>query len=117
MTLLPTKSTLEYVEQFGGRCRDCADEGGVCPNTGLPCAEKRKAILWVIGAINYGVAHGFLKVGTSEDHQPVSLSELEKFFLCDNIEKHLTRTDSAGELADAILSRFQLTALTSGPGN
>jgi hypothetical protein len=65
MSLLPTKATLEYVSQFGGRCRDCADEFGVCPKSGLPCGQGNKAILWVIGAINYGVEHGFLKVSAS----------------------------------------------------
>lgn len=64
MSLLPTKATLEYVNQFGGNCRDCADNRGVCPNSGLPCAERGKAIKWVIDAINYGVKHGFLKVPT-----------------------------------------------------
>jgi hypothetical protein len=63
MNLLPPKATLDYVNQFGGNCRDCADNRGVCPNSGLPCAESRKAILWVVGAINYGVKHGFLKIG------------------------------------------------------
>jgi len=30
-------------------CRDCADEGGVCPNSGKPCDEKVKPIYnWVL---------------------------------------------------------------------
>lgn len=60
--ILPEKETIAYVEQYGGRCRDCADENGVCPNSGLPCAESAKAIRWVVRAINYGVGMGFLKI-------------------------------------------------------
>ena len=63
MNLLP-KDTLRYVERFGGDCRDCADNRGVCPNSGLPCAERGKAIKWVIDAINYGAGMGYLKVNT-----------------------------------------------------
>lgn len=62
MSLLP-KETVDYVNRFGGNCRDCADYRGVCPISGLPCAEREKAIKWVINAINYGVEHSFLKVG------------------------------------------------------
>ena len=65
MSLLPPKNTLAYVQQFGGRCRDCADENGVCPGSGLPCEGRGKAIMWVIDAINYGVEHGFLKVANT----------------------------------------------------
>jgi len=59
--LLP-KETLRYVLQYGGRCRDCADHFGICPNSGLPCAETGKAVQWVIDAINYGVEAGYLKI-------------------------------------------------------
>lgn len=52
--------TVDYVWRYGGRCRDCADENGICPLSGLPCGEARKAIEWVIGAINYGLKNGFL---------------------------------------------------------
>lgn len=67
--LLPSKETLAYVQQFGGRCRDCADFHGVCPNSGLPCAERRKAIKYVIDAINYGTKHGFLKANAMSPAQ------------------------------------------------
>lgn len=63
--LLPPQ-TLRYVSQFGGFCRDCADNRGVCPNSGLPCDDRLKAIKWVIDAINYGAEHGFLKVASQQ---------------------------------------------------
>jgi hypothetical protein len=69
VNLLP-KETLAYVQQFGGRCRDCADNRGVCPNSGLPCEERGKAIKWVIDAINYGVGAGYLKVNTPVSSTP-----------------------------------------------
>ena len=65
MSLLPPKNTLAYVQHFGGRCRECADNRGVCPNTGLPCNPEQRvqAIKWVVDAINYGTEHGFMKAG------------------------------------------------------
>jgi hypothetical protein len=56
-----TDETLDYVSKYGGRCRDCADNFGVCPG-GLPCnyEERRAAIRRVLRAINYGMAHGYL---------------------------------------------------------
>jgi hypothetical protein len=87
--ILNSQETIAYVSQYGGRCRDCADESvcpncdgggcssclpkadsdrrkwralGICPISGLPCSNKKKAIKWVIDAINYGVEHGYLSV-------------------------------------------------------
>lgn len=53
---------VDYVMRYGGRCRGCADENGVCPQSGLPCEshQARKAISWVIEAIRYGVTHGYI---------------------------------------------------------
>jgi hypothetical protein len=59
MNLL-SKKTLDYVISYGGNCRDCADNRGICPKSGLPCADREKAIKWVIDAINYGVGAGYL---------------------------------------------------------
>lgn len=56
-----TATHIDYVARFGGRCRDCADESGVCPGSGLPCADSRKAIKHVFDAIEYGVKHGYIK--------------------------------------------------------
>jgi len=53
---------MAYVRQYGGRCRDCADESGVCPNSGLPCANSTKAIQHVFDALAYGVNNGFIQL-------------------------------------------------------
>lgn len=51
---------IDFVLQYGGRCRDCADEAGFCPQTGIGCGQRRKAVEFVLGAIEYGVKHGFV---------------------------------------------------------
>jgi hypothetical protein len=62
--LTPTKERIDYVARFGGMCRDCADEGGVCPGSGLPCDAPDKAIRSVMEALRYGYAHGYLALST-----------------------------------------------------
>ncbi len=56
----PERDVVGYVARWGGNCRDCADESGVCPNSGLPCGGARKAIEHVIKALQYGVRHGYV---------------------------------------------------------
>lgn len=56
----PERDIVGYVARWGGNCRDCADENGVCPNSGLPCGGARKAIEHVINALQYGVLHGYV---------------------------------------------------------
>ena len=56
-----TIAHIDYVARYGGRCRDCADESGVCPGSGLPCANPRKAIKHVFDALEYGVKNGFIE--------------------------------------------------------
>ncbi len=53
--------TIDYVLRYGGRCRECADHLGLCPN-GLPCDvdDAKTAIRWVLKALNYGIANGFV---------------------------------------------------------
>lgn len=51
---------IEFAVQYGPRCRDCADEDGICPATGLPCGEARKPIGHVVNAIMHGVHYGYL---------------------------------------------------------
>lgn len=51
---------VSYILRYGGRCRDCADQNGICPGSGLPCDGAEKAVRHVISAYNYGVEHGFL---------------------------------------------------------
>lgn len=57
-----TAAHVSYIDRYGGRCRDCADEGGVCPNRGLPCADSTKAIRFVLDALAYGINHGYINV-------------------------------------------------------
>lgn len=56
-----TQDLIDYVIRYGGRCRDCADENGVCPSSGLPCDGAGKAVRHVFDAYNYGVENGFIK--------------------------------------------------------
>lgn len=55
-----TKDVIRYISRYGGQCRDCADENGVCPSSGLPCGGAEKAIRHVLSAYNYGIKNGFL---------------------------------------------------------
>lgn len=57
-----TKELVDYVMQFGGRCRDCADDGPICPSNGLPCGSKeaRQGVGHVIKALAFGIKHGYL---------------------------------------------------------
>jgi hypothetical protein len=50
---------IRYVARYGGKCRDCADEDGICPRNGLPCGKAREAIAHVLKALKYGAAHGY----------------------------------------------------------
>lgn len=55
-----TDEHLSYVDRYGGLCRDCADENGVCPTRGLPCGGSKKAIEFVFRALEYGISHGYI---------------------------------------------------------
>lgn len=66
--LLPVDETVKYVRHYGSRCRDCADEDGVCPSSGFPCGASEKPIRFAVEAINYGVSRGYLKLTT--ERQP-----------------------------------------------
>ena len=50
---------VDFIVQYGGNCRDCADEDGFCPQTGIGCGQRRKAVEFVLGALEYGSKHGF----------------------------------------------------------
>ena len=56
------ESHIDYIDRYGGFCRDCADEDGVCPSSGLPCGGSKKAIRHVLTALAYGVNHGYIPV-------------------------------------------------------
>lgn len=60
------KTCVDYALQYGGRCRDCADENGVCPGSGLPCEGARKAVTHVVQALRYGLQHGYLRAAQRE---------------------------------------------------
>lgn len=51
---------LGYAMHYGSRCRDCADEDGICPQTGMPCDGREEATRFVCGALAYGFRHGFI---------------------------------------------------------
>lgn len=52
---LNSDNMVRAVMRYGGRCRDCADECGLCPHSQLPCEtdDKETAIKSVIDAISY----------------------------------------------------------------
>jgi hypothetical protein len=51
-----------YVLRYGGMCRDCADENGTCPHSGMPCDPDvcRPVVRRTIKALAYGIEHGFI---------------------------------------------------------
>jgi hypothetical protein len=54
------EAAIDYALHYGPRCRDCADEDGVCPASGLPCGGARKAVAHVVDAIIYGATHDYI---------------------------------------------------------
>lgn len=65
---------INFLVNYGGRCRDCADEDGFCPGTGIGCGQRRKAVEFILGAIDYGTKHGFSHgyqiIHRDENHGP-----------------------------------------------
>ncbi|SMC41193.1 hypothetical protein SAMN06297251_10289 [Fulvimarina manganoxydans] len=55
------EDVVDWVARYGGDCRDCADENGKCPNDGLPCDDRGKPIRFVVEALRYGIANGYVK--------------------------------------------------------
>ena len=57
------EAAVDYVLRYGGRCRDCADEAGICPHSGLACDpdDAGKVIRYVLRAAEYGRANGYLE--------------------------------------------------------
>ena len=51
-----------YISRYGGRCRDCADNNGICPYDSLPCepAQREEAIKHVLSARAYGLKHRYI---------------------------------------------------------
>lgn len=64
---------VQYIGRWGGHCRDCADNMGIC-HTGLPCGDGAKAITHVLSALAYGINNGFLqRIAAQPPAQPVAL--------------------------------------------
>lgn len=55
-----SEDAVAFAIQYGPRCRDCADENGVCPATGIGCGDREKAVRFVLGAVAYGIKHRYL---------------------------------------------------------
>lgn len=86
---------VDFLVQYGGNCRDCADEDGFCPQTGIGCGQRRKAVEFVLGALEYGSKHGFAAgfsiVHKDEIHAPsveraiaVALAHIQQPGMTDN---------------------------------
>lgn len=56
------------------RCRDCADEDGHCPATGLPCEvpAARKVVQGILDHLAYGIAHGYCENPFAASPPPAS---------------------------------------------
>lgn len=52
-----TEEHADYVLRANGRCRDCADNEGMCPMSGLPCdpQKARDVVNYVLSTLMYGV--------------------------------------------------------------
>ena len=91
--------TVNYVLRYGGMCRDCADQDGICPTSGLPCAGPEKAVRHMLKALRYGIENGFLPAlaAVRVDLEPYDrIAALEAERRC--IVSHATggRTDGEG---------------------
>lgn len=77
MTSDRDEEIIGYVSRFGGRCRDCADAFGVCPNDGTPCDtdQRRAVIAKTIRALRYGIEHRFIPNIFVSDPAPPSQGE------------------------------------------
>lgn len=60
---------ISYAMRYGGMCRDCADEDGICPHSGIPCDPdlSRKVMAKALQAWRYGVDHGYIQNPIQED--------------------------------------------------
>lgn len=69
-----------YVLRYGGMCRDCADENGTCPTSGIPCDTeiRLKMVRKTIEALRYGILHGFIENPFTKDAGQSSLERRER---------------------------------------
>lgn len=54
-----TDKLVERLLNYGGRCRECADNVGICPASSLPCGadDARSAIKHVLDGLAYYTQH------------------------------------------------------------
>jgi hypothetical protein len=59
---MPKFDPVDYALHYGARCRECADEDGVCPHDGTPCDPDvvRAVVRHTLDAWRYGVANGYM---------------------------------------------------------
>lgn len=77
-----TDPRIAYIARWGGNCRDCADENGVCPRSGLPCADSERAIKHVLSALDYGAKHGYLLAAQAPAQRAVMQQALDALEVC-----------------------------------
>ena len=93
-----TDEMIEYAKRWGSMCRDCADNNGVCPSTGIACGGRGAAVLHTASAINYGVRNGFIKLYTADQ-----VKELAK-------DRDYWKTEAQGEAAKVQYRDKRITA-------
>lgn len=79
-------AVVAYIQRYGGFCRDCADENGVCPSSGLPCAGSDKAIRHVLAALDYGTKHGYLPAACTHQFHHFGDQKIRRCVNCDALE-------------------------------
>jgi len=105
---------IDYVMRYGGRCRDCADEDGVCPTNRTPCEPKvkRAVIEHTLKSLEYGLSHGFIE-------NPFSLPAPDATGKCGELETvgYMAKTrmgwipSCASSGGDAVVTRSQAVEL------
>ena len=88
---MSTHDVVDYIARYGSKCRDCADDGPICPSNGLPCEpdEQRKAIAHVLDALAYGEQNGFI----SRPAAPAEASTAARFTRLHGIVSRILWTD------------------------
>lgn len=66
----------KYCALFGPRCRDCADECGVCPMNGIGCGNRNEAVIFILDALRYGIEKNYIKQ-TPPRSEGVVISKME----------------------------------------
>lgn len=72
------EALIDFLVNYGGRCRDCADENGFCPRTGVGCGQRKQAAIFFVAALEYGSKHGFAGGYTLYSAETVAALEAER---------------------------------------